>query len=180
MLLILPSLVIAKKLITESYEFYRVYPYSKGEILSSLNKKTPISKYGEKFHGYAYSDIKWNFRWRYNKKNCWITSAKTEVNTTYTLPKLGTNIDDVNEIWNQWYPKLVSHEEGHHKFATKIAKKIKHSIVHMPSESTCSELEKKANAIGSGLVSELDDLNKGYDKRTNHGETQGASIFSYL
>ncbi|NQZ90962.1 MAG: DUF922 domain-containing protein [Moritella sp.] len=177
---IIPSLVLAKNSVSESYEFYSVYPHSKSEILSSLNNKTTISKDGEKFHGYAYSDVKWNYRWKYNKKSCWITSANTVLNTTYTLPKLGTNIDDVNEIWNQWYPNLVYHEKGHHKFATKIARKIQHAIVNMPSESTCSKLDKKANAIGHAYMSELGDLNSEYDKQTIHGETQGASLFSYL
>lgn len=179
-LAILPNLVIAKISFTEDYDFYLVHPYSKAEILISLNKTTPISESGEKFHGYANSHVKWNFRWKYNNKSCWITSANTDVNTTYTLPKLGTNLVDVNEIWNQWYPKLVLHEKGHHRLALKIAKKIESTILDMSAETKCSALEIKANAIGHGYLSELDELNKQYDQRTNHGETQGASLFSYL
>ncbi|PKG36974.1 DUF922 domain-containing Zn-dependent protease [Psychromonas sp. Urea-02u-13] len=175
-----PSVVIAKMSVSEEYNFYSIYPYSKAEILSSLNENTPISTNGEKFHGHAYSYVKWNFRWKYTKNSCWITSANTTVETKYTLPKLGTDVGDVNEIWNQWYPNLVLHEKGHHKFAIQIAQKIENSILKMEPESKCNVLEKKANAIGDKLISELDTLNSGYDQRTNHGETEGASLFSYL
>jgi predicted secreted Zn-dependent protease len=179
-LVISPNRVLAKISFTEKYDFYHVHPYSKADILISLNQATPISENGEKFHGYAYSSVKWNFRWKYNSKSCWITSVDTDVNTAYTLPKLGTNIVDVNEIWEQWYPKLVLHEKGHHKLAVKMAKKIESAISDMPAETNCSALEKKANAIGHGYISELDVLNKQYDQRTSHGKTQGASLFSYL
>jgi len=177
---IFPSLVIAKITVSERYDFYDIYPYSKAEMLDSLNNKTPISKNGEKFHGYAYSDVKWRFRWKYNKESCWITSVNMTVDTKYTLPKLSTSVDGVNEIWNQWYPKLVDHEKGHHKLAIKIAKKIDNSILLMSSESKCSTLEKKANAIAYGYMSELDLMNLEYDQHTNNGETEGASLFSYL
>ncbi len=50
----------------------------------------------------------------------------------------------------------------------------------MPKERTCQELEEKANEIGHALISELEHLNISYDKRTNHGETQGAFLSEYL
>ena len=177
---VLPAFVIAKMSVTEEYIFYSVYPYSKAEILSSLNESTPISTNGEKFHGHTYSYVKWNFRWKFNKNSCWITSADTAVMTEYTLPKLGTDVSEVNEIWNQWYPNLVLHEKGHHKLAVEIAQKIESAILQMEPEYKCHVLEKKANAIGHKLMSELNTLNSNYDQRTNHGETEGASLFSYL
>ena len=177
---ILSSTVEAKSSVSESYNFYLISPESKGEILKLLNSTSPILEDGDVYHGYAYSSINWNFRWRYNKNSCWITSASTKLNTTYTLPKLETKSNDVNQVWNQWYPKLVLHEKGHHKLAVKIASKIKNTISDMPRARTCTELEKKANGIGQALISELGELNIQYDKRTNHGETQGAFLFEYL
>ncbi len=174
------SLTLAKESVDESYKFYQVNPNSKTEILSSLNKTSPIKSDGSIFHGYAYSYIKWNFRWKYNKNSCWITYVNTELNTTYTLPKLVSDIEEVNGIWNKWYPNLVIHEKGHHQLAIAIAQKIQKKITELPSLATCSELEQKANGIGYKLVDELGLLNHEYDERTNHGETQGASLFSYL
>jgi predicted secreted Zn-dependent protease len=180
MLLVLPSLALAKNSVSESYKFYLVTPNSKDEILHSLNKKSPILENGKVFHGYAHSNINWKFKWKYTASKCWITSAKTELNTTYTLPKLVADLTDVSEIWDQWYPNLLLHEKGHHKLAVDVAKKVQHAIAKIPSQSTCKGLEKKANSIGHTLISELDKQNKAYDKRTNHGETQGASLFRYL
>lgn len=172
--------VEAKNSVTENYKFYLLSPESKGEILKELNITSPIIEDGEIYHGYAYSTINWNFNWRYNKNSCWITSANTELNTTYTLPKLETKSNDVTQVWNKWYPKLVLHEKGHHKLAVNIAVRIENAISEMPKERTCQELEKKANEIGHALISELEHLNISYDKRTNHGETQGAFLSQYL
>jgi predicted secreted Zn-dependent protease len=177
---ILSSTVEANDSVSEDYKYYVINPNSKSEILKSLNSASPILDGGEIFHGYADSRIDWNFRWRYNKKRCWITSTSTKLKTTYTLPKLKTQSNDVYDIWNKWYPKLVLHEKGHHKLAVKIAVKIKNAINGMPHEKTCELLERKANAIGHAFISELDDLNENYDTSTNHGETQGAFLFEYL
>lgn len=172
----------AKSSVSESYEFYHISPTTKHEILKQLNQASPISEHGKVFHGYAYSKINWRFKykWKNNSTNCWITSVHTQLHTTYTLPKLATHTHEVRQVWSKWYPKLVLHEKGHHKFALNIANKIQESITKLPTQTSCKVLERKANAIGQRLIAELDALNKQYDKRTNHGETQGAFLFKYL
>lgn len=175
-----PLLVTANTKVSEEYHFYSIYPETKSDILMSLNENSPISTNGQRFHGEAYSYIRWAFRWRYKKNICNITSVNTTVDTFYTLPELRTNSPDINEIWNNWYPKLVLHEKGHHNLAIKTAHKIEKSILTMETEPDCDVLEKKANEIGYKLMAELGILNLEYDHRTNHGETEGASIIGYL
>ncbi len=170
----------AETTVDEEFKYYYVSPNSKSEILSSLNRKSPIREGSEIYHGYAYSSVKWDFRWKYNRQNCWITSVNSEVKTTYTLPKLINSGSDVANIWDKWYPNLLNHEKGHHKLALRIASNIERKIVNMSSYPTCKELEKRANDIGYTQVDKLGLLNKKYDKRTKHGESQGASLFSYL
>lgn len=177
---ILPSNVQAKNSVSEDYKYYLIKPNSKDDILKSLNKASPIVEDNKIYHGYAYSHIDWDFKWRYNTHRCWISSVNIRLNTTYTLPKVKTQSNDVYDVWRQWYPKLVLHEKGHHNLAVTIAKKIESAIADMPHENTCTILEKKANAIGHAFISELGKLNRDYDRRTNHGETQGAFLSEYL
>jgi predicted secreted Zn-dependent protease len=174
------STVQAANTSSESTEYYSVDTNDKTLLLNKLNQATPITEGGETFYGKAHSYITWKYTWRYDEDECWIVSAETDTATTYTLPLLITNNAQLQAIWDEWFRKLELHERGHHMLALNIAKQINSAIESMPSKRNCELLEHAANEIGNELIEELDKRNKAYDKRTEHGHTQGASLGEYL
>lgn len=180
---VLSSVAFSEPLVSEEYEYYYVNPNTRADILTSLKENSPIHENGKIMYGSSNSDVKWNLKWKHNSQICWITSVNTKVNTTYTLPKLIEGGSGIDDFWDNWYPNLLTHERGHHKLAIDAAEEIERKIRKMPSFSTCDLLEKNANNIVLESINKLRRLQKDYDKRTNHGETQGASgasIFRYL
>lgn len=180
---VLSSVAFSEPLVSEEYEYYYVNPNTRADILTSLKENSPIHENGKIMYGSSNSDVKWNLKWKHNSQICWITSVNTKVNTTYTLPKLIEGGSGIDDFWANWYPNLLTHERGHHKLAIDAAEEIERKIRKMPSFSTCDLLEKNANNIVLESINKLRRLQKDYDKRTNHGETQGASgasIFRYL
>ena len=180
---VLSSVAFSEPLVSEEYEYYYVHPNTRADILTSLKENSPIHENGKIMYGSSNSDVKWNLKWKHNSQICWITSVNTKVNTTYTLPKLIEGGSGIDDFWDNWYPNLLTHEKGHHKLAIDAAEEIERKIRKMPSFSTCDLLEKNANNIVLESINKLRRLQKDYDKRTNHGETQGASgasIFRYL
>ena len=180
---VLSSVAFSEPLVFEEYEYYYVNPNTRADILTSLKENSPIHENGTIMYGSSNSDVKWNLKWKHNSQICWITSVNTKVNTTYTLPKLIEGGSGIDDFWANWYPNLLTHERGHHKLAIDAAEEIERKIRKMPSFSTCDLLEKNANNIVLESINKLRRLQKDYDKRTNHGETQGASgasIFRYL
>ena len=180
---VLSSVAFSEPLVSEEYEYYYVNPNTRADILTSLKENSPIHENGKIMYGSSNSDVKWNLKWKHNSQICWITSVNTKVNTTYTLPKLIEGGSGIDDFWDNWYPNLLTHEKGHHKLAIDAAEEIERTIRKMPSFSTCDLLEKNANNIVLESINKLRRLQKDYDKRTNHGETQGASgasIFRYL
>lgn len=180
---VLSSVAFSEPLVSEEYEYYYVNPNTRADILTSLKENSPIHENGKIMYGSSNSDVKWNLKWKHNSQICWITSVNTKVNTTYTLPKLIEGGSGIDDFWANWYPNLLTHERGHHKLAIDAAEEIERTIRKMPSFSTCDLLEKNANNIVLESINKLRRLQKDYDKRTNHGETQGASgasIFRYL
>lgn len=180
---VISSVAFSEPLVSEEYEYYYVNPNTRADILTSLKENSPIHENGKTMYGSSNSDVKWNLKWKHNSQICWITLVHTKVTTTYTLPKLIEGGRDVDSFWDNWYPNLLTHEKGHHKLAIDAADEIEGKIRKMPSFSTCDLLEKNANNIVLESISKLGRLQKDYDKRTNHGETQGASgasIFRYL
>ena len=177
------SVAFSEPLVSEEYEYYYINPNTRADILTSLKENSPIYENGKTMYGSSNSDVKWNLKWKHNSQICWITSVNTKVTTTYILPKLIEGGSGIDSFWVNWYPNLLTHERGHHKLAIDVAEEIERKIRKMPSFSTCDLLEKNANNIVLKSISKLRRLQKDYDKRTNHGETQGASgagIFRYL
>ena len=180
---VISSVAFSEPLVSEEYEYYYVNPNTRADILTSLKENSPIHENGKIMYGSSNSDVKWNLKWKHNSQICWITSVNTKVTTTYTLPKLIEGGSGIDDFWANWYPNLLTHERGHHKLAIDAAEEIERKIRKMPSFSTCDLLEKNANNIVLESINKLRRLQKDYDKRTNHGETQGASgasIFRYL
>ncbi|WP_144391533.1 DUF922 domain-containing protein [Pleionea sediminis] len=96
------------------------------------------------------------------------------------MPRPKYSNESVDPIWEQWYPKLAIHEEGHGKLAKDIAHRIDKEILALEPKSSCEILKAEANGIGHRLTKELSKANKEYDRETDHGLTQGASILSYV
>lgn len=165
---------------SESFKYYSVNPVSRADMLASLRAASPIREGGEIFFGYTYSSVKWNFRWKYNSNSCWIASVATELATTYTLPQLASDSVEVKQVWSRWFPKLLRHENGHHDIAIKTARKIDAGIASMVPQPNCQVLGKLANELGKKYIEEMGVLNKKYDQDTNHGETEGARLSTYL
>ena len=178
--MIFPSLLRAEVTVSEKFKYYSVYPVSKSGLLDELRNKSPITEDGDVFFGYTYSSINWRFKWKYNSSKCWLTSVETSLESTYTMPKLETDYFWVKGVWDKWYPNLMKHEKGHHLIALEIAELIQEGISNLSPQSSCSKLENRANQIGFDYMEQLDVLNESYDLETNHGETEGASLFSYL
>lgn len=104
------------------------------------------------------------------------------MNITYTLPNLSkpyTN-KQVANIWELYYPALVKHEKGHGKIAINAARKIEKTLLQMPAYSNCDSLSNKANLKAQEILVHFRPKHVDYDKRTDHGKTEGASIELYL
>lgn len=165
---------------SENYKYYSINPVSRADMLASLRAASPIREGDEIFLGHTHSAITWNFRWNSNSNSCWITSVETKIASTYTLPQLASDAIEVKQVWSRWFPKLLRHENGHHDIALKTARKIDAGIANMVPQPNCQVLEKLANELGKKYLEEMGVQNKKYDQDTNHGETEGARLSTYL
>jgi predicted secreted Zn-dependent protease len=174
------GLANATPVVNEKYIYYDVGSTTKKELINALNSASPIRKNGKVFYGHTDSQINWNFWWNESANACQINKVKVTVDITFTLPRLNNTSKDVSSVWNKWYPKLVEHENGHKNYALEIANQVKLAISELPAHVHCESLEIEANNVGHKLMAELKALNKKYDRNTNHGETEGAWLNSYL
>ncbi len=170
----------AKSKVTEEFEYYSVTPSLKSDLRNSLDASSPIKKNGKVYYGYTKYNIKWNFWWKSKPNKCTISKVKTTLKLKYTMPKLESNDQEIKSVWERWYPNLRKHEKRHGELAKRMVRKIDNSIYQMKPRKNCKDLKVAANKLAHNLMSDLKALNVKYDKKTNHGETEHAWLYSHM
>ncbi len=180
--LIWPTSLIADPAINTTYKYYLINTKTSAQLMSDLNHASPIKENGEIFHGHTDSNIRWKFSWQSKHGKCRISKVNTYVDITYTLPKRihKTTDRDLQKIWDEWFPALLAHEKNHATHAINTATKIEQTIKNLTPYSNCKDLELAANKKGNILIKALNKLDKEYDKKTDHGQTEGAKLTSYF
>jgi predicted secreted Zn-dependent protease len=176
------SEVYAETTIEETYNYYGITAGPDTDLIAELDSKSPVYVNDQIYHAYTSTNIAWTFGWSYEKEECHITWVNTIVEIIYTLPEVqyGELEPGLRSIWDRWYPALQKHERHHGELAIKTARELEASIMQLTHFSNCKELEDYANQTGHNAIDTLEKRHHDYDEQTNHGEEEGASLFSYF
>ena len=168
---------LAHVVVKEVTEFYDVRHSAGITLLDAIKSVTPVRKNGKLFHGYTAWDISWTFRWQMsNAGSCEITSVTTNLLVTTTLPRLSTSTQEAATQFNQFFPALVAHEQGHRRIALDAANQVDRSIAGLGQMIDCHVLEREANRIGYKILESARRRDSEYDSTTQAGCTQGACL----
>ena len=178
--LLLPLFTYAKVDIVAKHKHYQVDASSKSTLLAAVNNASPIRENGEVFHGHTAWNIQWRFWWQSNQQQCRLNKVDVSLVITLTMPKLIKGEKQIQQVWDNWYPNLLNHEQGHIDLATITAKDIEQSLLAMPAQSNCKKVEQAANKLAQQKMAELSKASERYDNKTNHGETQGAWLYTHI
>jgi len=99
----------------------------------------------------------------------------------FTLPRLpAANSLPVPVVkdWNRYFTALLTHEAGHSNIAAQAAQKLSRTLADRRTFHTRQELSDFAENEGQKCLTDMRNQDLHYDKRTNHGLTQGASLRS--
>jgi len=160
---------------TLDYEYYDA-PVARGQsLLTALNSASTIREDGRTFHGHTKWLVRWNFWWQENRdRSCRITSVKTSVATTITLPRISGGTAAQKSEFQRFSAALKEHELGHRDNGKEAAEQVQRAILAMPEMADCKQLERAANEAGRRVIREHNDKDKRYDAETRHGRNQGA------
>jgi len=156
--------------------FYTVTGDTVKALWANVLARTPVAQNGKKHVAYTRWQVNWRFWWQHNGENCDISKVNTQLDVTYTLPKLEsetTTPHDVTERWNRYYAALFEHEQGHKNLGLQAAQEIEQQISNMGARADCTQLEHDANRIARDVIEHYIDIEKEYDRTTNHGLNTG-------
>ena len=167
----------AEPVISEEVRHYWIRGETALDLRWDMNAKGPKGRWGIPYDAYTKWQVDWRYRWWETPDSCRITSASTRVRITYTLPSW-QNYDDAEAAlksrWDRYYKALYEHEKGHRDLGVRAAQEIENAILNVEPRETCSELSKDADAAAQAVLDRYIQLEKQYDRQTNHGAKTGA------
>lgn len=172
----------AETTVIENIEAYEINPRSLEQLVPSLNNASPVRENNKVFHAHTKTHVSWRFWWDSQPHRCKITKTSTTVTINYDLPKLesGCCSASIMDVWNQYYPALLKHEQGHGQIAIDAAEEIERVLLGMPAFEQCKNLEQEANKRAEAVLERFRPEHQTYDGKTGHGRTEGAYIQLYL
>lgn len=182
-ILLISSIAYAEPVIDTRFNFYKIYPSSKNDLSKEMHKRSPIRKNGKTFKGNTHWYVKWTFKWKRKNGICSITKVDTSLTVTYTMPQIAKGYEvtqSIRQSFENYYTSLLNHERGHMKSGLFAAREIEKSLLSLGSFKSCQRLDETANALGHKIIKKYNKRDKEYDKKTNHGKTEGVDINNFI
>jgi len=157
--------------------YYMVSGNTAEDIWADLIAKSPVQQNAKRHVAHTKWNVSWQFWWLDSGDSCEISKVTTNLDVTYTLPRLkqtSSMPDSVIAHWNKYYSALFEHELGHKDLGSRAAIEIENQILNMGPRDGCEQLEFDANEIGKNVIDEYSRIEKDYDRTTNHGLKTGA------
>lgn len=169
--------------VDEDVRYYEVTGETPAEIWREMRAKGPVGKDGSKYN----ATTPWNLRWRYpyarSADGCATGPVTVKLSVVYNMPRWdrppGASAT-VARQWDRYIEALEEHEQGHADFGRQTASDIERALEAIPPQRTCDELSRLANDTGREILEENRPREREYDRRTNHGATQGTAFFRDL
>lgn len=165
--------------VTISNEYYQVSGNTFDVLRKQMHDYGPVDKTGR--HGDAYTDwyVNWSYPYAEDPKGYRTGPIEVKVTIKYILPKWITPQHVPKEKkheWGRFLQALQIHEDEHKAIATEVARQILEALEGLQAYPTKDELEKHASSTAQQLLEKAREKEIAYDRKTNHGATQGARL----
>lgn len=153
---------------------YVVDATSQMRLLTQLTHRSPYRPY----RGQTHASILDRYDYASSSAGCAITRATVAARIVFTMPRWkpkGKPDPFLVFEWNRFIEALWIHERGHALRALAAKRDVERTLRNLVSP-TCEELRASAETATDQIISKLRARDRVYDRKTDHGATQGASI----
>jgi predicted secreted Zn-dependent protease len=143
-------------------------------LLTQLTHRSPYRPY----RGQTHASISDRYDYASSSAGCAITRATVAARIVFTMPRWkpkGKPDPFLVFEWNRFIEALWIHERGHALRALAAKRDVERTLRNLVSP-TCEELRASAETATDQIISKLRARDRVYDRKTDHGATQGASI----
>ena len=163
--------------LTEDYLYFSVYPEDVNDLGPALLAAGTKNSLGPAAIAETLSRHDWSIDMSYTSSECRVVGARVDLEVTYRLPKVVSTDGDVEEAWEDLFPRILNHERQHKDIAYEISEQILAELTALPGARDCDRLVENAEAVVSRLHAVERRRQRAFDAETNGGETEGIIRF---
>lgn len=177
---ICPALTLAEPISRVHTSYYYIDGSSATVLAAQLDQAGPKDVDGNRYAGKTRWDVQWKFNHHQEGESCGIKDVTVAVGIAQIVPKWrGQDKPGGGALKARWQKFLAAqkrHEEGHKEHGIKAGGEIEKALLAIKPASNCEDLDKVANAAGEQVTEKYRKQDADYDRRTDHGRKQGATL----
>lgn len=177
---ICPPLTLAEPVTRVHTSYYYIDGSSATVLTAQINQAGPKDVDGNHHAGKTRWDVQWKFNHHQEGESCGIKDVTVAVGIAQIMPKWrGQDKPGGATLKARWQKFLAAqkrHEEGHKEHGIKAGGEIEKALLAIKPASNCEDLDKVANAAGEQVTEKYRKQDADYDRRTDHGRKQGATL----
>jgi predicted secreted Zn-dependent protease len=178
-MLMLAAPVAGEPLIRLHTSYYYIDGPSAAGLAAQLDQKGPVGSDGIHYAGRTRWDIQWKFSPQQQGIACSMKEVAVAVGIAQTMPRWrGENkgAAGLKALWTKFLGALQRYEDGHKEHGLKAGREIEAAVLAVKPAGNCEDLELTANTAAQAIVSKYRALDEEYDRKTDHGRNQGATL----
>jgi len=170
---------VAEPLVRLHTSYYYIDGPSATVLAAQLDQNGPPEGDGKRYAGKTRWDVQWKFRHEQQGTVCAMKDVAVAVGVAQTLPRWRGEDKGAAALkarWTRFIEALRRHEDGHKEHALKAGRQIEAAVLAVGPASNCEDLGAAANAAAQAIVTKYQALDEEYDRKTDHGRNQGATL----
>lgn len=162
------------------WELYEINGRNQSELRRGLNSKGPVNPdSGKRFDARTDWKLEWKYKYETKQGRYRLSSHSIQVTATIHFPKW-INMEAGNPLtrrqWLVYIHNLKRHEQGHVELAQRAGQVLSDRLSQLGAFGTRIEIEEAIKKKAQEVTRIHKALHQDYDRRTNHGKSQGAQF----
>ena len=171
--------VPAEPLVRMHTSYYYVDGLSAMALAAQIDQLGPSGADGIRYAGKTKWDVQWKFTHEQRGVSCHIKEVAVAIGIAQVLPRWRGEAKGAVALrtrWRQFRDALKRHEDRHADHGLAAGRGIEAVLLATKPASNCEEIALAANASAHALVKKYRKLDEAYDRETEHGRNQGATL----
>ena len=175
-----PTLTVPVE-VNEAQRFYAVDAVQLDVLSEQIDRGRPLASNGRRSHGLLALDLGLHYQLQPQAGRCELQRPRVRLEMQLWLPDWqpeGEAPAALREAWAAMLAGLIEHEAGHRDMAVAAARELaaRVAVLGARSDLDCPTLRRELLGARLSQLSRLAVRSAAYDRRTAHGQRQGAVL----
>lgn len=157
--------------------WYNVTGTDSKAMWQSISANGPKGDDGRVFAGRTDWNLGYRYQTRFRDGQCRVSTVTTRLAVVMHMPRWqdeGRAPRALRDRWQRYVAALREHENGHRDNGVAATAEVQARVSDLPPQPDCGSFDAQARTVANEIVARYVERDREYDRRTEHGLTQGA------